>query len=64
MESHTTADAFNEIVDQPVERQGGYFVVADRPGIGVEIQEHKLKQFPYKPKKITGAFYRDGAVAH
>lgn len=64
MESHTPADAFNEIVDHPVERQGGYIVVSDRPGIGLEIQEDKLAKFPYKPKPITAAFHADGSVAH
>jgi galactonate dehydratase len=64
MESHTSADAFNEIVDRPIERQGGYLVVPDRPGIGVEIQEEKLARFPYRSKPITGAFHADGSVAH
>lgn len=64
MESHTPADAFNEIVDHPVERQGGYIMVSDRPGIGLEIQEDKLAKFPYKSKKITGVFHADGSVAH
>jgi L-alanine-DL-glutamate epimerase-like enolase superfamily enzyme len=64
MESYTAADAFNEIVDHPVERQGGYILVSDRPGIGLEIQEDKLAKFPYRPKPITGAFHADGSVAH
>jgi galactonate dehydratase len=64
MESHTAADPFNEIVDPPIERQGGYVLVSDRPGIGLEINEAKLGKFPYKPKRITGAFRADGAVAH
>ena len=64
MESHTFADAYNEIVDQPVVREGGYILVNDRPGIGVAIREDKLAKFPYQPKQITGAFAADGAVAH
>jgi galactonate dehydratase len=62
MESLTNADVFNEIVDHPPERDGGYIIVPDRPGIGLEINEAKLKQFPYKPKKITGNFRADGSV--
>jgi galactonate dehydratase len=58
------ADAFNGIVDQPIEREGGYMIVPDRPGIGLEIDEAKLKQFPYKPKPIAGNFRADGSVAH
>ncbi|MCH8294447.1 mandelate racemase/muconate lactonizing enzyme family protein [Candidatus Poribacteria bacterium] len=64
MESHTGADAFNEIVDGAVEREKGYVIVPDRPGIGLEINEEKLGKFPYKPTKITGSFRADGAVAH
>jgi len=64
MESHTDADPMNELIDHPVERQGGYILVSDRPGIGVEIDESKLAKYPYKRKTITGAFGADGSVAH
>ena len=64
MESHTFADAYNEIVDQPVTREGGYILVSDRPGIGIEILEDKLDKFPFEPKPIAGSFHEDGAVAH
>lgn len=63
-ESHNFADAFNEIVDQPPARDGGYLVVPDRPGIGLEIDEAKLAEFPYQPVPITGHFHADGSVAH
>ena len=64
MESHPSADAFNEIVDCPVERDGGYLLVSDRPGIGLEIDESKLGRYPYQPKRIVGNFHADGSVAH
>ena len=64
MESHPGADAFNEIVDFPVTRDGGYLLVSDRPGIGLEIDESRLANFPYHPKKIVGNFHADGSVAH
>ena len=58
------SDAFNEIVDHPIEREGGYMLVSDRPGIGLEIQESKLSKYPFVPRKITGFFHADGSVAH
>ena len=58
------ADTFNEIVVQPIERDAGYLVVPDRPGIGVEINESKLQNFPYKPRLISGNFGADNAVIH
>ena len=64
MESHTGADAYNEIVDCPVERDGGYLLVSDRPGIGLEIDESRLGRYPCQPKKIVGNVHADGSVAH
>lgn len=64
MESHTGADAYNEIVDRPVTRDGGYLLVSDRPGIGLEIDENSLDRYPYTPKRIVGNFHADGSVAH
>ena len=64
MESNIGADTFNEIVVQPIERDAGYLVVPDRPGIGVEINESKLQNFPYKPRQISGNFGADNAVIH
>jgi galactonate dehydratase len=65
MESHTPADAFNDIVDQPVTRQGGYILVSDRPGIGIEIDESKLSRYPYRQEFIKGEYlHADGSVAH
>ncbi len=64
MESHTGADVLNEIVEQPIERQGGFLVVPDRPGIGIELREDKLAKFPYRPHRTTGNFHEDGSVAH
>ncbi len=63
-EANESADAFAELVDQPLTRKDGYVLVPDRPGIGVEINEAKLAQFPYKPLKINGFFRADGSVAH
>jgi galactonate dehydratase len=64
MEAYPAADALNEILVDPPQREPGYIVVPDRPGIGVELREDKLSKFPYRPHRITGAFAADGAVAH
>jgi galactonate dehydratase len=63
-ESYPDADRLNEILEEPLQREGGYYLVPDRPGIGVEIREEKLGKFPYRPYKITGYFREDGSVAH
>jgi galactonate dehydratase len=64
MECHESGDALNEILDQPLERDGGYVVVPDRPGIGVELREEKLARFPYRPYRVRGNYSADGAVIH
>lgn len=63
-ESHTPADALNDILVEPLVRDGGYVLVPDRPGIGVDIREDQLSRFPYRPHHIAGAFAADGAVSH
>jgi galactonate dehydratase len=63
-ESHTTADVLSEILDEPLKREGGYVLVPDRPGIGVELREDKLARFPYRPYTTHGWFREDGSVAH
>ena len=63
-ESNESADTLNEMLDEPLQREGGYVLVSDRPGIGVEIREEKLSRFPYQGRKIMGSFHTDGSVAH
>ena len=65
MESYTTSDKFNDIVDYPVTREGGYILVSDRPGIGLEIDESKLAQYPYRHLTPKGQYrHADNSVAH
>jgi len=61
-ESNIKEPPLNEIVDEPVELKGGYRIVPNRPGIGVEINEDRLSDFPFKPRKITPTLRADGSV--
>lgn len=63
-ENHVGADALNEILDEPLQREGGYVLVPQRPGIGVELREEALARFPYRPHTIRGSFAADGSVIH
>lgn len=58
------AAALREIVAAPLLPEGGYVAVPDRPGIGVELREDRLGQFPYRPHPIAPTLRADGAVAH
>ncbi len=64
MESNLGSEVFNQIVDQPVKREGGYLQVSDRPGIGLEIDESQLDKFPFQPRQITENVSSDGSIAH
>jgi len=63
-EAYPAADTLNDILEEPLVRDGGYVVVPDRPGIGLEIREEKLKDHPYRPYTTRGWFKEDGSVAH
>ena len=64
MESNLPEESLNGIIDEPLKEEGGYRIVSDRPGIGVEIDEKALGKFPFKPRTIGGFFHADGSVAH
>jgi galactonate dehydratase len=63
-EAYPAADRLNDILEKPLQRDGGYVVVPDGPGLGIEIREEKLAKFPYRPHTIKGWFREDGSVAH
>jgi galactonate dehydratase len=63
-EAYPAADRLNDILEEPLQRDGGYVIVPDRLGIGVEVREEMLARFPHRPVPITGWFHEDGSVAH
>jgi galactonate dehydratase len=58
------SEGMDDLIDRPLERDGGWVIVPDRPGIGVELREEKLSAFPYRSHSIRGAYRADGSVAH
>ena len=54
----------NEILEQPLTLEDGYILIPDGPGIGVEVREDKLSQFPFEPRTIQGRFRADGSVSN
>ena len=35
-----------DLVKEPLKREGGYLIVPDKPGIGVELNEEAFKRYP------------------
>ena len=66
--THTEHNALTgpmgEIVDQQMAVEGGYRILTDRPGIGVEIVEEVLDKYPYERWVIRESLHADGSVAH
>lgn len=51
------------IFDVPFRIEGGYAMLEDRPGIGVEIDEDAAAAHPYVPERQIGAVLPDGSIA-
>jgi galactonate dehydratase len=52
----------SEIVKTPLRREGGYLLIPDAPGIGIELAEDAAKRYPYKPRKVVTRLNVDGSV--
>jgi len=63
-ESNIIEPPLSKVVDEPLRLEDGYMIVPNRPGIGVEINEDALAEFPYEPREIVGTFREDGSVAY
>lgn len=51
------------IIKNPAVHSEGHFLIPDRPGLGIDIDEEAIEQYPYKQKSYDGVYYADGGVA-
>jgi len=52
----------SEMVKSAVRREGGYLVIPDAPGIGIELAEDAAERHPYKPRAVLTRLHEDGSV--
>jgi galactonate dehydratase len=52
----------SEIVKNRLQRDGGYLIIPDSPGIGIELTEDAAERFPYKPREFVTRLHEDGSV--
>jgi L-alanine-DL-glutamate epimerase-like enolase superfamily enzyme len=52
-----------KVVKNPARQQDGYFPIPDTPGMGIDLNEEAMKQFPYIEKSYEGVYYKDGGIA-
>jgi galactonate dehydratase len=51
-----------EMVKTPLTRDGGYLLVPDAPGIGIELTDDAADRHPYRPREVATRLHVDGSV--
>ena len=51
-----------DFVDEPVTREGGYLLVPDRPGIGIDLNEEAFPKYPCVPYERPPLINPDGSL--
>ena len=66
-QEYTLADESekHDFVNSTLKREGGYILLPDEIGLGVEIDQEKISKTPYSPRELHDAvpFRNDGSVA-
>lgn len=52
----------SEMVKSILKRDGGYLVIPDAPGIGIELAPDAAERHPYKPRAVVTRLHEDGSV--
>ncbi|HVX42561.1 MAG TPA: galactonate dehydratase [Mycobacteriales bacterium] len=52
----------SEMVSTPVRRDGGYLLIPDEPGIGIELAPDAAERHPYRPREVVTRLHEDGSV--
>lgn len=52
----------NEIVTSTLKREGGFLIIPDSPGIGIELADDAAERHPYKPREVITRQHVDGSV--
>jgi len=51
-----------ELITEPLERDDGFLLIPDEPGIGVELDPDSLADNPYEPREFVTRQHVDGSV--
>ena len=51
-----------DLVDEPLTRDGGYLLVPDRPGIGIDLNEEAFAKYPTVPYDRPPLINPDGSL--
>ena len=51
----------SEMLLNPLEKQGGYLITQDRPGLRVELDDSIISKYPFHRQKETSTYRADGS---
>jgi len=51
-----------DLVEQPIEREGGFLLLPTAPGIGIEVDEEAVKRYPPRPYERPPLLNLDGSL--
>ena len=43
---------YSKIIKKPFNWENGYIIPSKEPGLGIELDEKKIKEYPYKGKEL------------
>ena len=52
----------SEIVKTTIKQEGGYLIIPDAPGLGIELADDAQERHPYIPRPINTRLAVDGSV--
>ncbi|MGH2531250.1 MAG: galactonate dehydratase [Thermomicrobiales bacterium] len=52
----------SEMVIEPLRREGGFLIIPDKPGIGIELAEDAAERYPFRPLNVVTRLHVDGSV--
>lgn len=57
-----TGEPGRELLTEPLERDDGYLLIPETPGIGVELDMDAVAENPYEPREFVTRLHEDGSI--
>jgi galactonate dehydratase len=51
-----------DIVKSTLRLEGGFLIIPDGPGIGIELADDAAQRYPYRPREVATRLASDGSV--
>ena len=51
-----------DLVKEPLKREGGYLIIPDKPGLGIELNEEAFQHYPVVAYDRPPMIYEDGSL--